>query len=149
MIIDLATSVRYGNYKQFKKYGNILADRVLTFEDKIRGILNLPDKIHIRLRPMRFVYGTARYIVSDIMKVCSIEIDIRQKIKTFDNTLIHELVHAEQYYEDRLAHTADLKWFKWKGEDVSLKYQDYKELPWEAEAYARADYLTPIIFGYK
>jgi hypothetical protein len=83
------------------------------------------------------------------MTVCSIEIDIKQDLRMIDNTLIHELIHAEQYHENRLTHTDDKQWFKWKGEEVSNKYKNYFELPWEAEAYTRADILTPKIFRYK
>jgi hypothetical protein len=149
MIVDLATSVKYGNYKKYKLYGEIITGRILDHEDGIRQTLNLPDKIHIRLRPIRHFYGLARYHKNDEMTVCSIEIDIKQELQVIDNTLIHELIHAEQYHENRLTHTEDKKWFKWKGEEVSNKYKNYIELPWEAEAYTRADILTPKIFRYK
>lgn len=149
MLIETATSIRYGSYKHLKAYSEILTNRILEFEENIRSILNLPDKIHIKLRPIRNALGTARYLVSNKMKVSSIELDVRQTIKSFDDTLIHELVHAEQFYEDRLAHSDDKRWFKWHGDYYDLKYDEHRDLPWEAEAYTRAEYLTPIIFGYK
>lgn len=149
MLIEIATSIKYGSYKQLRSYSENLADRILKFEDIIRQTLNLPDKIHIKLRPIRNALGTARYLISDKMKVSSIELDVRQSGKSFDNTLIHELVHAEQFYEDRLAHSDDKKWFKWHGHYYDLKSDMYRDLPWESEAYERAEYLTPIIFGYK
>jgi len=149
MIIELSTTIQYGSYKMYKVYGDILADRILEHEDVIRNILNLPDKIHIKIRPIRYNYGTARYIVSESLSVCLIEIDVKQELKTFDNTIIHELIHAEQYHENRLSLTDDSTWFKWKGEEVSKRYQNYIDLPWEAEAYERSAELTPIIFKYK
>ena len=149
MVIDIANSIRYGSYKCYKLYSDILSDRILDFEDNIRNVLNLPDKIHIKLRPMRGVLGTARYLVNNEMRVTSIEIDARQNRVTFDNTLIHELIHAEQFYENRLEHSDDKTWFKWHGMDYTKRYENHIDLPWEAEAYERADYLTPIIFGYK
>lgn len=149
MLIQTATSIRYGAYKQLRIYCDILTDRILEYEDRIRNALNLPDIIHIKLRPMRSVLGTARYLTSPKMKVISIELEVRQPLKSFDNTLIHELIHAEQFHENRLAHSDDQKWFKWQGVDYSKKYDDYRKLPWEEEAYERADCLTPVIFEYK
>lgn len=149
MIIELSSTIQRGNYRMYRVYGDILADRILEHEDVIRNTLNLPDKIHIKIRPLRYNYGIARYIISEDQIVCSIELDVKQELKIFDNTLIHELIHAEQYHENRLALTDDSTWFKWKGEEVSKRYQNYIDLPWEAEAYERSAELTPIIFKYK
>jgi hypothetical protein len=149
MVIDFSSSLYHSKYRPYRLYAEILSDRVLEHEDTIRSILNLPDKIHIRLRPLRYNYGIARYIIEDTHSICSIELDVKQELRMFDNTLIHELIHAEQYHENRLTLTEDQTWFKWKGEEVSKKYQNYTDLPWEAEAYSRAEMLAPIVFNYK
>jgi hypothetical protein len=149
MIVELSTSIRYGNYKQYKLYGEILIERILEHESKLRKLLNLPDKIVVKIRPMRSILGSARYMTGDKYDVCLIEIDCRQNLKSFDNTLVHELVHAEQYYENRLTYTDDKRGFKWLGNDVGKKYLSYFESPWEVEAFSRADELTPKVFKYR
>jgi len=69
------------------------------------------------------------------------------KWESFFNTLAHELVHAEQFYQGRLE-TVFVKnkgWLHhWKGEINTSKgktYNSYRNQPWEKEAFERSPIL--------
>ena len=59
------------------------------------------------------------------------------------NCIAHELVHAEQYYENRLDFTyVRGKGFlhMWNGDEINNKgttYRAYRNQPWEIEAFSR------------
>lgn len=65
------------------------------------------------------------------------------------NLLAHELVHAEQYHEGRLANgSGKFHWNNGPSDKVSVpyhanyNYNRYKNLPWEVEAFTRSPQLT-------
>ena len=59
----------------------------------------------------------------------TIEINKRLVTKSIIKTVIHEMVHVQQYVEGRLTQT---EWMGRPHPDLP-----YKELPWEIEAFAR------------
>jgi hypothetical protein len=66
-------------------------------------------------------------------------VDYRHKLTDMMQTLAHELVHAEQYHEGRLAHGKTYPFTQvWQGESYiskgKNKYSRYLNQPWEIEA---------------
>lgn len=145
MIVNIAKSIKYGRYKYLKNRATRYRDIILKHSDKIYICFNLPDQVHITIRPMRNLYGTAtkekdRYVI---------ELDIKQYTKTFKNTLLHELAHIEQFYTNRLQYTSDSDFWKWNGNLVCnniSKNSHYNKLPWEHDAIVIANNLHSIIY---
>ena len=79
----------------------------------------------------------------------TVELDIRQNLDEFCDTLLHELVHIEQYFEGRLKLRSELYYSIYEGRKiriVSHKSEEYNDLPWEKEATKRAAKLKHIIY---
>jgi hypothetical protein len=151
-IISIATSIRYGNYKvHYQNACNLITTVVENFF-KIQEHIALPKKLFIHFRPIRDAYGRA-FVVRDPATVYGknyiIEIDARQDYETFTDTILHELVHVEQFYQRRLSDGGRDGCFKWKGQHISFitpTRDDYDKLPWEAEAIERAKSLINVVF---
>lgn len=150
--MTIATSVRYGNYKQHLNnalsFIEIISD---TFSD-ICSYINLPRKLSINIRPAREAYGRAYYLPDPNTKTGReyiVEIDTRQNRDQFEDTLLHELVHIEQFYEGRLAggSPGHFKWYKRDISFITASIEEYNDLPWEREANARARILKKAIFS--
>lgn len=149
--ITIATSVRYGNYKEYYSHTlyfvNILND---SFED-IKQFIRLPRNLSINFRPVRQAYGRAYFVNTKPFSTSRnyiVEIDVRQDLKTFKHTLIHELVHIEQFYQGRLKDAGKMH-FKWNGKKILVdnsSLEVYNELPWEVEANTRAELLSHVVF---
>lgn len=80
-----------------------------------------------------------------------VELDSRQSPENALLTLAHELVHAEQYYQKRLASRYGRKqgWvYYWNGEKNNSKgatFNSYMNQPWEIEAYQRQGELVNTV----
>jgi hypothetical protein len=151
-IISIATSIRYGNYKEHYAGTQLLIDSVVEKFSEIREKIILPRKLFMHFRPIRDAYGRA-FVARDPKRVYGknyiIELDARQDYFTFTDTLLHELVHIEQFYQRRLTDGGRKGCFKWKGKHISFitpTREAYDELPWEAEAIERAKILQGEIF---
>ena len=148
MQIVIATSIKHGKYKELLSYADQLKNLVLDASKKISKHYNLPEII-ITIRPMREMYGTAHYIHRKGVKIYKVDISIKQDIQEFKNTLLHELTHIEQFYEGRMKSSTKVSCTKWNGKNINHKtscIDEYVKLPWEVEAYSRADKLTKKIF---
>jgi hypothetical protein len=150
--ITIATSIRYGNYKQHLNNALSFVDIITdTFSD-ICNYINLPRRLYINIRPARGVYGRAFYLTEPSTiagRDYMVEIDARQSKDLFEDTLLHELVHIEQFYEGRLAGGGPGH-FKWYKRDISIitsSFEEYNNLPWEREANERAKILKKVIFS--
>ena len=149
MDIEIVPSVRYGNYKEFLERAKFFETLVKISEEKIRRFINLPDKVDIVLRPVRGVFGTAAMFKVKSVTQYVVEIDVRQTIDEFCDTLLHELVHIEQYFEGRLKLKSEHFYSIYEGQKVrvvSNKSEGYNDLPWEREAIKRAAKLNRIIY---
>lgn len=148
--INVATSVRYGNYKQYRYIAEYYSSLIERYYPLIKEHIDLPkdNRLFFHLRPVRGCYGRA-FIDRECKKMNSIkkyivELDIRQSEMDFKNTLIHELVHIEQYYQNRLDMHSGSGYSKWEGKrvkDYPAHDARYFDLPWEAEASTRANNL--------
>jgi len=149
MDIEIVPSVRYGNYKEFLERAKFFETLIKISETKIRKFINLPDKLEVVLRPVRGVFGTAAMFKVKSTTHYLVEIDVRQSIDEFCDTLLHELVHIEQYFEGRLKLKSEHFYSIYEGQKirvVSNKSSEYNDLPWEKEAIKRAAKLNRIIY---
>lgn len=149
--ITIATSVRYGNYKEHYQNALAFVDIVTKSYKNIKEFVKLPKNTFIHLRPVRDAHGRAFYLKSETgssTKDYIVELDVRQDIDTFKNTLIHELIHIEQFYQGRLKEAGPMH-FKWNGKKMLIIESDldlYNALPWEIEANTRADILFKVVY---
>lgn len=149
MDIEIVPSVRYGNYKGFLERAKFFETLVKISEEKIRRFINLPEQVQINIRPIRGVFGTAAMFKVKSVTQYVVEIDVRQTIDEFCDTLLHELVHIEQYFEGRLKLKSEHFYSIYEGQKVrvvSNKSEGYNDLPWEREAIKRAAKLNRIIY---
>lgn len=151
--MSVSASVRYGSYKHLFCIAEAYASITESKFDKICNYINLPTKLNIMFRPIRNADGRAFYQIQKgtrTGKLFIVEIDVRQNLKDFYDTLLHELVHIEQFYEGRLVSEIGFNdFFKWNKERISLNVasrEEYDQLPWEREAIARSKELKKIIF---
>ena len=150
--ITLATSVRYGNYKQHLDCALFFIDILKDSFNDIKQFIKLPKNLNINFRPVRCAFGRAYYVrpsQSSSAKEYIVEIDVRQDLATFKNTMIHELVHVEQFYQGRLKDAGSM-YFKWNGKKMLIDTSSldaYNELPWEIEANVRAELLSHVVFS--
>ena len=150
--ISLATSVRYGNYKEHLTNALFFIDLLADKYNTLKQYIVLPRNLSINFRPVRDAYGRAFYITPTLNSAAReyiVEIDIRQDLKTFKDTIIHELVHIEQFYEGRLKAAGNMH-FKWNGKKMLIDTSStaaYSNLPWELEASNRARLLNRVVFN--
>ena len=140
MDVEIVSSVRYGNYKEFLERARVFEMLIQKSELRVRTHINLPEQIKITLRPIRSVFGTASTFKVKTKSFYTVEIDVRQSVEEFCDTLLHELVHIEQYFEGRLKLRSELFYSIYEGRRVRLisnKFDEYNDLPWEKEAYAK------------
>lgn len=152
--ITISSSILSGNYREHRAYARLLADVIKERFKDIRKHMILPRNLFIRLRPIRNIYGSAtteHIPLTSYGKNYIVEVDVRQDFDSFKDTLLHELVHIEQFYAKRLGNSSKAQCFKWKGKDIETVKpscdEEYTSLPWEAEAISRAELLTPLIFN--
>lgn len=150
--ITIATSVRYGNYKQHLNNALSFVDIIADTFSNICNYINLPRKLSIIIRPAREAYGRAYYLKDPNTKTGReyvVEIDTRQDRDQFEDTLLHELVHIEQFYEGRLdgSKPGHFKWCKRDISFITASIEEYNDLPWEREANERARILKKAIFS--
>jgi hypothetical protein len=144
MEVSIATSVRYGGYKQHYSKALGFEEVIKDYEVRMRKVINLPANIDVVLRPIRRMYGRASFR----NKHFKVEIDIRQTYEEFKNTLLHELVHIEQFFEGRLSNDeqGELVWYGKRYRVDMNNLTAYVNLPWEEEAFRRASNLKKYLF---
>ena len=149
MEIIIASSVRYGKYRDFLHAANEFVGVLYAKEKIIRKFFNLPENIEIIMRPIRNIYGTASVLRRESSNEYMVEIDVRQSMEDFEDTILHELVHIQQYFENRLFLRSEHLYSTFEGQEfrlVSNKSDDYNNLPWEKEAIEKSAKLKSIIF---
>ena len=113
----------------------------------LRTKLNFPEDVQVRIANIK--KGTTRgYYYSGSKTVV---IDPRFSVKAFFETLCHELVHAEQYFEKRMEFVLNKKYqwqVVWQGKPSKNKgstYARYRAQPWEIEAFERQEELAKFV----
>jgi len=139
LTILISDSIRYGSYKKLMPETVVKISLLLDRYEKIREVIDLPQDMCVRFRPIRGDLG--RTYNKSKNSPFLVELDVRQNIETFKDTLLHELVHIEQFYQKRLKETVDNDTLRWKGKKIQcigISYNAYRDLPWEVEAEERA-----------
>lgn len=147
MKITIATSIKYGNYKYLK---NRVKQLIKLLHDYIPSFIkeyDLPDpeEINVHFRPIKGnTYGRA------FKFPCCVEVDPRLTDVEFIRIMAHEFVHCEQYKQSRLDfEQTDRGWVSyWDGTAHAdpKNHIEYLLLPWEIEAYTRADEFVERYF---
>lgn len=159
------TSLEFVSDRTFDKNPNIKfsqrtfygpdSARALSYAERLNDLWPLVlSEFHITHPPIvRFAslktfgffgvcYGQGMDTPSLIMM--DIKPEKNEDFDTFLQDLCHEMVHAEQWSRGDLTKNEDGDYF-WKGQLLdgttaslsALTQEEYRELPWEAEAYAR------------
>lgn len=163
----LSTSLVFTTDRPFAKNHNIKfsaktyygphAGRVISYAERLNDLWPLLiSEFHIKHTPIVRFTNLKRFGVFgicygfDMDTPSMIMMDTRpEKTDDFDSflkDLCHEMTHAEQWSRGDMTKNADYEYF-WKGQHItastdsllSLTQEEYKSLPWEAEAYARQE----------
>ena len=125
----------------------LIAKLVKATVPEFRKLLKFGRDVKFRVAPIKKREVQGRYWARSMV----VELDSRQSPENAMLTLAHELVHAEQYYQKRLAS----KWRKkqgwvsyWNGKVNNSKgatFNSYMNQPWEVEAYQRQGELVNTV----
>lgn len=110
--------------------------------DTLRTQLDLPADLTVRVCTFRGPHIGGQYM--NHVKTAAVRL---RKFRDMINSLAHELVHAEQYHQGRLEWTGNV--YMWNGapcRNRGTTYNAYRNLPWEAEAFARQTQLAYSVF---
>lgn len=132
--VHCAESIAHGRYKYLKDNAIRIAKVVRLAMPQAKKIMSLPDGIKVIIRPMNIKIG-GQY--RSRLKVLELNAR-RENMNDVLVTLMHELVHAEQFLEGRLKYETDC--FRWNGEKVYNRgktLRQYLAQPWEIEAFSR------------
>jgi hypothetical protein len=133
--ISLATSIKYGNYKHLQPKAALVFKWIKQYWDDFKDYFDFDNDVEFHVRPVRGnTHGWYR------SRSKRIEIDPRYGTKKVLDTIAHELVHAEQYKQGRLAWDSKKLVSLWNGEfhKRGNTHKQYLNLPWEIEARQRA-----------
>jgi hypothetical protein len=149
IITKITSPLTSGYYNQWRQATLSRVEIFNTNVDKIVKCLDLPKSVELRVRVIPSYMQAAgiayppeckdgRYII---------DVDARQSRRNFFYTLLHELVHVEQYYTDKLI-IGDYKIF-WAGklyDQVRDVFSSaYSKQPWEEEANRKAKKLYKFL----
>jgi hypothetical protein len=148
IIYEIATSVKYGNYKNYKPQAVLGKDFIERNIKTLTKCFKLPPKVHIVCRPIRGDIGGLAYKKNKEKKYF-IEIDPRLSNYMFVSVLLHELTHIEQFFKGKLDISGEF--FIWKKKTLfkplSPDHINYEMQPWEREADLRAAKLCKKILN--
>ena len=144
MKLTLATSIKYGNYKDLQDDAKQVFKWIKFYWDDFKEYFEFDDDVEFHVRPVRGnTHGWYRN------KKKKVEIDPRYGPNKTLDTIAHELVHAEQYKQGRLSWDQDARQSVWNGEvhKRGTTYKLYRNRPWEIEARERAAQFTEDMRG--
>lgn len=132
--VTIADSIRYGRYKPYLSNANGIAELVVRAMPHARKLLVLPEHIVFHIRPLGGKYNGV--YMNFFNKV---ELEVRRtNLGSILETIMHELVHAEQFHQGRLKLKSGM--YHWNDEPHKVgndTYAKYRARPWEAEAFER------------
>lgn len=139
--IYLSLSCLYN--KKLKDKADTVRSVIEATAEEFLKLLNVPDDIRFRVAPIKGRFS-GRYNHD----ARTVELDCRLHWHHAMLVLAHELVHAEQFNENRLE-TRYLPsvgyayfWHGKRWKDKGTSYQAYLNQPWEKEAYERQTKLV-------
>jgi len=114
-----------------------------SWKHKLKDFINYSDNVDIVIKFLENKASLGRIFYKEKI----IELDPRFTLIQLRKTLIHELIHYEQYVDKRLE-IKEGEWF-WNGVhyENTLQYDSYKKLPWEIEARKRSKEITNKLFN--
>jgi hypothetical protein len=149
MNIRIATSIKYGNYKEELTRSNELSGRITKNWERLVDHVGLDDmmtdNLEILIRPIKGDIN-GRYFHEGIhtgveQGSSRIEVDPRyHSMRQLLGIIAHELQHCKQYYTGKLKHDwndTKQKWESyWEGSKArqGTTYKLYRQRPWEIEA---------------
>jgi hypothetical protein len=137
--VTIADSIRYGRYKAYLSNANKIAELVTKAMPHARKLLQLPEHLVFHVRPLGGKYnGVYMNFFSKI------ELEVRRtNLGSILETIMHELVHAEQFHQGRLKLNRGMYHWNDKPHKVGNDtYAKYRARPWEAEAFSRQSELA-------
>jgi hypothetical protein len=132
--VTIADSIRYGRYKAYIGNANRIADLITKVLPHARKLLDLPEHLVYHIRPLGGKYnGVYMNFFSKI------ELEVRRtNLGSILETIMHELVHAEQFHQGRLKLKSGMyHWHDAPHKVGNDTYAKYRARPWEAEAFER------------
>ena len=133
--MTLATSIKYGNYKHLQHDAKQVFRWIKQYWNDFKDHFDFDDDTEFHVRPVRG--NTSGWYRS---KSKRIEIDPRYSFLKVLNIIAHELVHAEQYKQERLVQGVYRHESIWNGKvhKRGTTHKQYLNRPWEIEARQRA-----------
>lgn len=125
-------------YSQFTSINVEIAEKAIPI---LESLLDLPDRFWVRVCPIKQKGTHGRYY--NLHKLA--EVDCRLNPISFLKALCHELIHAEQYKQDKLVSKLEsnkktVKWVNyWEGTLVNVEYRNQL---WEIDAFTRQETLA-------
>jgi len=138
-LVTIADSIRYGRYKAYRGNADRIAELIAKALPHARKLLDLPEHLVYHIRPLGGKYnGVYMNFFSKI------ELEVRRtNLGNVLETIMHELVHAEQFHQGRLKLKSGM--YHWHDEPHKVgndTYAKYRARPWEAEAFERQSVLA-------
>jgi hypothetical protein len=133
MQITIATSIKYGNYKQFYSAALQYAALLRKYWMVLKNEFDLREGLEFHIRPIK---GNAKGKAFNIKNL--IELDPRYINDCWLNTIAHECVHQEQYKQGRLYNKNGMKIWKGVTYHKPVTHKQYLNAPWEVEARERS-----------
>lgn len=116
--------------------------------DILSKVLNVPENMYVRVCGIKSRTISGRCAV--LTKTCEVDPRKTYSYRNFIKVLAHEMVHAEQFHENRLSWSNVSSSFIWNEEVSKNKgttYNRYRAQPWEVEAFDRQESLAEIVFS--
>lgn len=141
MNITIARSITYGKYKWLQGRVEELKYIIANFWHALCEHIGFPHNITIHIRPIAGCVAGRCFRHGK-----TVEIDPRFKHRATIETLAHELIHSEQFFQghlmsgspdDVLNHNITKVW-KGVGYRPYKSEDEYRNTPWEIEAHDRA-----------
>jgi hypothetical protein len=135
MNFTVATSIKYGDYKHLKPSVDCVHEMIKDHWRSLCRCFDFNRDVTFHIRPIRGITCGIAYNEEN-----KIEIDPRRKLRCILETIVHELVHMEQYKQGSLKddfHRNKTLWLGFEFEP-SKTHLEYLAEPWEIEARRRA-----------
>lgn len=141
MIITVAQSITYGNYKWLQNRVEEIKRLIKHFWVSLCEHMDFNPDVNIHIRPIKGCIAGKCFKRGRI-----VEIDPRFTPRSVIETLAHELTHSEQFYRghlqsgspDQILNHNITKVWKGVGYRPYKSEDEYRNTPWEVEAHDRA-----------
>lgn len=145
--IDIATSIKYGNYKHLMPSVMRIVNVIKIYRGEIAKYIDYRKDVTIKFRPIRGntsgqAYDKRNTIEIDPRSIAGNDSSYLQKLLEL---LCHELVHSEQYKQNRLVYIAQSIKFEEKTYRNPKRFDEYYNSPWEVEARRRGSEVAMML----